>query len=70
MTTAIAQPLETKRGTEARKLRVSLHVSKLELSELSGVSLTDINLFEHNWPVALDCRRRIFKELWAIKNKK
>ena len=70
MTTVLTHPVETKPGSEARRLRLSLHISRRELADMSGVTEETINLFEHNLPVALDYRRRIFKELWAEKIKK
>jgi transcriptional regulator with XRE-family HTH domain len=70
MTTVLTHPQETKIGAEARRLRVSLHISRLELAELADVSEQTVSLFEHNLPVPLDFRRRILKELWAIKSKK
>jgi len=54
-------------GTRARKVRLSLRITQHELSDLSGVSRNAISLFENNMPVTLDARRRIIKELWAIK---
>ena len=54
-------------GFKARKLRVSLHLTQQKLAEMAGVSLGEVELFEHNLPLALDARRRILKGLWAIK---
>jgi transcriptional regulator with XRE-family HTH domain len=70
MTTLLTRPQETKIGTEARRLRLSLHIKRQELANMSGVSEETVNLFEHNLPVALDYRRRILKELWAQKIRK
>jgi transcriptional regulator with XRE-family HTH domain len=61
---------ETKIGSDARKLRISLHISRRELADAAGVSEHSVSRFEHNLPVALDCKRRVLKELWANKNKK
>jgi transcriptional regulator with XRE-family HTH domain len=61
---------ETKSGSDARKLRVSLHISRRELADAAGISEQTLNLFEHNLPVTLDSRRRVLKELWAKKNGK
>ena len=61
---------ETKIGSDARKLRISLHISRRELANAAGISEQAVSLFERNSPVALDYKRRILKELWAIKNKK
>jgi transcriptional regulator with XRE-family HTH domain len=65
VTATIIQP-ETL-GIRTRKLRLALRITQQELSIRSGVSRETIGLFEHNLPVILDARRRILKELWAIK---
>ncbi len=70
MTTLLTRPQETKIGSEARRLRLSLHIKRQELADMAGVSEETVNLFEHNLPVALDYRRRILKELWAQKIRK
>ena len=70
MTTVLTHPIETKMGSEARRLRLNLHITRRDLAEMAGVTEETVNLFEHNLPVALDSRRRIFKELWAEKTKK
>jgi transcriptional regulator with XRE-family HTH domain len=66
MVTATIVQAETL-GTRTRKLRLALRITQQELSIRSGVSRETIILFEHNLPVILDARRRILKELWAIK---
>ena len=58
---------ETKIGSDAWKLRASLHISRRELANAAGVSEQAVSLFEHNLPVKLDSKRRILKELWAKK---
>ncbi len=70
MTVVLTHPIETKMGSKARRLRLSLHMSRHELADTAGITEETVNLFEHNLPVALDYRRRIFKELWAEKMKK
>jgi transcriptional regulator with XRE-family HTH domain len=69
MTIILTQPKiqGAKTGSDARKLRLSLHISRRELADAAGVSEHVLNLFEHNLPVALDSKRRILKELWAKK---
>jgi transcriptional regulator with XRE-family HTH domain len=57
-------------GSDARKLRLSLRISRQALAAAAGVPERAVNLFEHNLPVALDYKRRILKELWANKNRK
>ncbi|MBN1189123.1 MAG: hypothetical protein JXA46_05160 [Dehalococcoidales bacterium] len=54
-------------GYKAKKVRLSLRLTQQELADLSGVSRCTVRLFENNLPVILDARRRIIKELWAIK---
>jgi transcriptional regulator with XRE-family HTH domain len=70
MTTVLTHPKETKPGTEARRLRISLHITRQGLADMAGVSLEAVNNFEHNFPLPLDYKRRILKELWAEKTKK
>ena len=55
-------------GSKVRKLRVSQMLTQEELADTAGVSPQDVRLFEHNLPVQLDAKRRILKELWAIKS--
>jgi transcriptional regulator with XRE-family HTH domain len=70
MTILLARPKETKMGSEARRLRLSLHLNRSQVAVLAGVFEQTVNLFEHDLPVALDYRRRILKALWALKYKK
>jgi transcriptional regulator with XRE-family HTH domain len=70
MTTTITHSKETKIGSEACRLRISLLITRSELAAMAGVSIETINDFEQDLPVPLDYRRRILKELWAIKSKK
>jgi DNA-binding XRE family transcriptional regulator len=57
-------------GSEARRLRIACLLTQQNLAELAGVPREQVDLLEHNYPVPLDSKRRIFKELWAIKTKK
>jgi transcriptional regulator with XRE-family HTH domain len=66
MVTATVVQAETL-GTRARRVRLSLRVTQQDLAIRTGVSIKAISLFENNLPVYLDARRRILKELWAIK---
>ncbi|MFC1981028.1 hypothetical protein ACFLVN_02140 [Chloroflexota bacterium] len=59
---------ESSLGFKVRKLRVSQMLTKQELADMVGVSPEDVSLFEHNLPLRLDAKRRILKELWAIKS--
>jgi transcriptional regulator with XRE-family HTH domain len=72
MTITLTRPRirESKIGSDARKLRVSLHISRRELADAAGVSEQAVSLFEHNLPVTLECKRRVLKELWAKKTGK
>jgi transcriptional regulator with XRE-family HTH domain len=54
-------------GKSARKVRLALRLSQQDLAVLTGISRDSVFRFEHNLPVVLDARRRILKELWAIK---
>ena len=54
-------------GQSARRVRLALHLTQQELAALTGISREAVYQFEHNLPVMLDARRRILKELWAIK---
>ena len=69
MATVLTRQIETKIGSEARKLRISLHIAPRELAHMAGVTPETLHSFEHNWPVPLDYRRRILKELWAEKSR-
>ena len=57
-------------GFKSRKLRISKLLTQRELAEIAGVSVEEVDLFERNLPVKLDARRRILKELWAVKAQK
>jgi transcriptional regulator with XRE-family HTH domain len=70
MTAILTPAIETKLGTEARKMRLALHISQYELAEIARVSMQAVDLFENNLPLPLDYKRRILKELWSQKNKK
>lgn len=70
MPAALTLPREATRGFKARKLRISLLLTQQELADMAGVSVTEVDLFERNLPLALDAKRRIFKELWAKKTRK
>jgi DNA-binding XRE family transcriptional regulator len=54
-------------GDCARKVRLELGISQQQLANMAGISRECVYQFEHNLPVYLDARRRIIKELWAIK---
>jgi DNA-binding XRE family transcriptional regulator len=66
----MVKPEGNSMGTLARKVRISLRLTQQQLAKQTGVSPETVYLFEHNLPVFLDARRRIIKELWAIKARK
>lgn len=57
-------------GTRVKRLRIASLLTQQEVADLAGVSREQVNLFERNLPLPLDCKRRILRELWAIKFKK
>jgi len=59
---------ESALGPWSRSVRMALQLTQQELANMAGVSLEEIDLFEHNLPVRLDARRKLLKELWAARN--
>ncbi len=57
-------------GDEARRLRIACFLTQQNLAELAGVPRDHVDLLEHNYPVPLDSKRRIMRELWAINARK
>ena len=57
-------------GFKVKQLRIANLLTQQELADLAGVSREQVDLFERNLPLPLDCRRRILRELWAKKFKK
>ena len=57
-------------GSQVRKLRISVHMTRQQLADAAGVSTEEVSLIEQNLPVPLDSKRKVFKELWARKVKK
>jgi DNA-binding XRE family transcriptional regulator len=60
----------TSTGVKAKRLRISFLLTRQELADLAGVPKEHVDLLEQNLPVPLDSKRRIIKELWAIKARK
>lgn len=58
---------ESALGPWSRSVRMALQLTQQELANMAGVSLEEIDLFEHNLPVRLDARRKLLKELWATR---
>lgn len=57
-------------GVEARRLRIGCLLTQQTLADLARIPREHVDLLEHNYPVPLDSKRRIFRELWSIKTKK
>ena len=55
-------------GDKVRKLRRSMNLTRQQVADMAHVSREEVSLFEQNQPVKLDVRRRILKELWAIRS--
>jgi transcriptional regulator with XRE-family HTH domain len=54
-------------GYWARSLRTHLELSQKEIAKLARVPLKSVDLLENNEPLPLDEKRKILKELYAIK---
>jgi len=59
---------ESSIGPWARGMRITLHMTQQELAEMCGVSKEDVDSFEHNLPLRLDAKRKLLKQLWALRN--
>ena len=57
-------------GFKVRRLRIACLLSQQKLAELAGVPQEQVDLFEHDFPLPLDSKRRILKVLWAKKIRK
>jgi DNA-binding XRE family transcriptional regulator len=57
-------------GIKVKRLRISFLMTRQEVADLAGVPQEHVELLERNLPVPLDSKRRIVKELWAIKARK
>ena len=55
-------------GTLARNLRISLQLTQQELANMADVSKEDIDLLEHNLPISLYIKNKLFKKLYAVKS--
>ena len=65
---AIVVEPESALGPWAKRIRLALKLSQHDLAAITGVPQEEINLFECNFPVRLDTRRKLIKELWAARN--
>ena len=70
MKTTSALLPKTTLGTTVKRLRINSLLTQQEVADLAGVSREQVDLFERNLPLPLDCKRRVLRELWAIKFKK
>lgn len=52
-------------GLEAKRIRLTLPLTQHELATIAGVSLKEVDLFEHDLPVQVDVKLKILRELWA-----
>jgi DNA-binding XRE family transcriptional regulator len=57
-------------GFKARRLRIACLLSQQKLAELAGVPQEQVDLFEHDFPLPLDNKRKILRVLWAKKIRK
>jgi transcriptional regulator with XRE-family HTH domain len=58
---------ESSVGPWARRMRMSLRMTKQELANMCGVSRDEVDLFEHNLPVGLDTEDRLLKKLQSAR---
>jgi len=56
-------------GLEAKRLRQALFLTQHELATIAGVTLEEVDLFEHGLPVRLDVKLKILREVWLRKAK-
>ena len=54
-------------GLEAKRIRLALLLTQHEPATIAGVTLEEVDLFEHGLSVRLDVRLKILRELWARK---
>ena len=68
MTTVLSFTRESSIGTQARNLRISLHLTKQELANMAGVSKEDVDLLEHDLPITLYIKNKLLNKLYATKS--
>ena len=51
-----------------RNIRMSLGLTQEELAERFGVTTNDINLFEQNWIVDSEAKRKILRQMCFMIN--
>jgi len=52
-------------GLEAKRLRQALFLTQQELATLAGVTLEEVDSFEHGLTVPLDVRLKILRVVWV-----
>ncbi|HEY97108.1 MAG TPA: helix-turn-helix transcriptional regulator [Dehalococcoidia bacterium] len=57
-------------AAQAKKLRLSCLLTQEELAVAAGVTREEVNRLEHGFPLVLDSKRKILKELWSRKMEK
>ena len=68
MTTALSFVRESSIGTQARSLRISLHLTEQALANMAGVSKEEVGLLEDNLPIPLYIKNKLLKKLYAAKS--
>jgi transcriptional regulator with XRE-family HTH domain len=57
-------------AAQAKKLRLSCLLTQKELAAAAGVTREEVNKLEQGFPLILDSKRKILKELWSRKAEK
>jgi DNA-binding XRE family transcriptional regulator len=57
-------------AAQAKKLRLSCLLTQKELAATAGVTREEVNKLEQGFPLILDSKRKILKELWSRKAEK
>ena len=66
----LSAPEKPTLGAEARRLRINHFLTQQKLADLAGIPRQQVELLEHNYPVPLESKRRVLRELWSLKTKK
>ena len=67
MTLTQVNPKKNHYTSLARRLRVSAGLTRQQVADLAGVPFEHVSLFERGFPILLDSKRRLYRELWARK---
>ena len=57
-------------GQMLRNARTCLQLTQQQIAERFGVTVKEVDLFEHDLPLKLDIKLRILKQLYAAKARK